>query len=309
MENTKFSFEYLSLQHVPALCGLYKIIFNKTVSESFFINKYNLSDSQQQYSTIARNRGKIIGMFGAMPQKFSNKKGEKLRIISACDFFLLKKYRKTGIFNQLYQQTLYKAEKNNFDYIFAIQSRQTYKVCKKWNWLDQFHFNRYHFPVYPFSTARILDQIGLNNWRAKKLEKLLGPYHSDFDINRFKPQQKLMNDYNQIFWKSKIHASHFFIELNGCSLILKYDYLLTIGFLCVKKENDLSKTITELKSICRKCLIHEIVFQLQSNSIEAQKLTELSQAKNSFPVSYLPLKDTTVPFEQVKINFIDMDVF
>ena len=312
MDNIDYQLENLSKCHVKELGVLFGQIFNKVVSDDYFIIKYGLNLPEiEQLSTVILSSNKVIGFIGVIGQSFNtNDKLKLMKIGFTGDFFLLEKYRKTGVFKKAYERSLKLINEHEYEHIYAFHSDQTYKVCQRWGWTDQIGFSRFHLKAIPFSTSRIVNKLGLKTWRIKQLEKELIPYKSQTDLNSLLNRNDIFqNNYDATFFEMKTFCKHYMVEIEGCILFLKYDYLLSVGFVHFTDDSKIEKMLNTLKRIARISLIHDVVFHLQENSSEAIKLKKFLDEKPSFKISSLQLNEGAPVFSSVRLNFMDMDIF
>lgn len=311
MGNTSnIELSFLGMQDLPGLCNLYLEVFTKVVDEDYFIFKYGLNlENVEVYSVVAKVENEVIGFFGGIEQSFTSN-NQEVKMLSCGDYILKKELRGKSVFDQLYEKSLEKARLEQLDFVYAFQSVQTYKVAKKWGWKDEIGISRFHIKAFPFSTSKLGKVFGLSNWRIHKLEKELARYYTDINVNDLTGKSDFYeHHYDNNFFEMKMFAKHYWIEIEGCVLWLKYDFVLTVGFAYFKDNSNLNKLIRQLKSIARKALIHEVVFHLQENSSEAQVLSKFGTLKDSFKVNSLQLNESSFPFSKVKLNFMDMDIF
>jgi len=312
MDNIDYQFESLNEGHIKELTVLFSEIFNKVVAADYFIIKYGLNIPEiEQLSTVLLSKKRVIGFIGVIGQSFNTSDKLKLMKIGFTgDFFLLEKYRKTGVFKKAYERSLKLINEHEYEHIYALHSDQTYKVCQRWGWTDQIGFSRFHLKTIPFSTSRIINKAGLKTWRIKQLEKRLIPFSSQVNLNLLlKEKDLLQQNYDAAFFEMKAFCTHYLVEIEGCILFMKYDYLLTIGFVHFTEYSKIDKMLNTLKRIARKSLIHDVVFHLQGNLPEAIELNKYLKEKTSFKISSLKLQEDSPEFSSVRLNFMDMDVF
>ena len=179
---------------------------------------------------------------------------------------------------------------------------------KKLGWKDEVGFSRFHIKVFPFSTSRIVRWMGFDAWRQQSLENRLKPFLSKLNIDDLKSGKKFEQEYDEVFFQKKSFCKHFLIEISGCILYLKYNHLLSIGFCHLARHSDLPEVVHTLRNICRLSLIHNVVFHVQSNSLEANQLAQYLTEFASYKVSSWSL-DPRFSMSEIKLNFMDMDIF
>lgn len=309
MESTELTFEFLKKEYTGELARMYKTIFNKIVSPDYFIVKYGLHlPDVEQRSIVAFLNQEVVGFFGVLPQVFYHNNKE-LNVLYTCDFFVLEVYRGKGMFPRLYEQILENSKRNGFKYLYAYHSEQTYKVCKSFGWQDEEGFSRFHCYAAPQYLSKIAGRLAPNSWRENRLKNTLQQYsvHPDLTESGESGKWRLTHDSN--FFSMKEFWPRHFIKISGCTLWLKFDYRITVGYLHIDDQSDVQAMIDELQRIARKCLIHEIVFHIRTNSEVSMQMKKYVHEFPSFKVSALPLMENIPPFLDLQLCFMDGDLF
>ncbi|GEM_PF-2457816 len=312
MEGIELQLEYLKQGDAQELCELYQIVFKKNVTPEYFILKYGLlENNREQCATVARINSRIIGFYGAFLTEFCDfNKKNVLKVGQTCDYILLKKYRGKRVLDQLYKHSLAKMRTLQADYIYGFHSVQTYKFCQRFDWVDTHHFHRYHLPLGSKKRMQFINKLGGRNWLQRRLEKALNPYLKTLDFDKInREKQNHTQVYNDDFFKRKEFCSHYALDIEGCLLWLKYDYVITTGFVHFSDNCDVELAIQTLKNSLKKVGIFELVFHVQEGSSADQKLSQVMNAEPSFKISYLRLSKTEVSFDDLKLNLMDMDIF
>lgn len=312
MENTDFKLEYLTDSHTKGLCDLYKRVFQKEVTEEYFSIKYGLFDAERiQCATVALINDDIIGFYGAYLTEFCDyNRKDTLKLVHTCDYILLEEFRGKGVLDHLYLHSLKEMKQQNADFAYGFHSVQTYKFSQKYSWVDTLFFKRFHLQLFPKKVAQGLRKIGMEKTLRKRLEKALESYIIKCDLDTLnKTPKKYTQKYDSAFFKMKEFCPHYLVEIEGCTLWLKYDLYIAVGFVHFPESGRANYLIETLKKIVGKVGIHELIFHVQDQSPEFSLLDNWQEAQPSFKISYLRLSDSDVAFENVKLNFMDMDIF
>ena len=176
MESTDIKYEYLRKEHCNGLRQLYKNVFGKKVDENYFVIKYGLEFRNLQFSSVAILNGVVIGFHGAILYQFTRDNSPTQNNLHTSDFMLISEFRGKGVFQKLYQMTLDMAKEQGVDHLYAFQSDQTYKICKRLGWKDEMGFSRFHIKNLMFSNTKLIRILGLSNWRNKRLSKFCKKY-------------------------------------------------------------------------------------------------------------------------------------
>ncbi len=308
MEAIDISFETLTPAHCDALTSLYKEIFGKRVTPEYFQIKYGLDlEHQKQYSIVGKIEGEVVGFFGAIPQNFELD-GSPYELVYTCDYFLQETYRGKGIFEQLYFQLLERLKATEACYLYAYHSQQTYKFCKKQQWVDQPNLLRFELMTFPKVFKSLLERVVGPSWSTKRLAKQLAPYQIDVSINQLFVQENGGMVHTEDFLKMKAFTPRYMVELEGCTLWLKYEYRLTVGYVHKGPHGNVPKMLKELKKMARRSGIHEVVFHTAPGK-ERELLRDKLPDFPSFKLSTLQLRKELPSFSRFKVHYMDGDLF
>lgn len=306
MEDIKISFEFLQRKHLPELVTLYQSVFKKKVENSYFEIKYGLHLSdQKQMSVVGIHEGKVIGFFGAIPHEFLLD-DQSYSTLFTCDYFLLDSFRGKGVFDQIYMFVKEQAIRQNYDYFYTFDSAQTHKFGRKMGWTRLPSFLGMEWKTFSQTAKSILERTFGAKWSKKRLAKLLKQYKVDLTLDQL-PESSLRYDDN--FLEMKKFTDHYFVELHGCKVWLKYDYRLTIGFIHVTDQGDLFEMLNSLKRIALKSRVHQIVMHLRPDDPFLEQIKIHGITFEGYSSSYLPLKENLPEFEKFTTHFIQGDMF
>ena len=305
MENIRV--ELIEAKHLNGLCKLYKEIFNRNVKPQYFEIKYGLKlPDVTVFSQVLLVDDLIVGFMGAIFQSFESGNDE-IRTLSLGDFFLIEKYRGKGTFNVLYEALYEAAMAKNITTLYAFQSQQTYKVCKKWGWKDGNHFVRFHIKgISPFF-SKILRKLA-PLVQQQRLKKALKDYQISFN-KALHVRDSFQNGYHASFFKMKANNTLFWIEIENVILCLKFDVYVTVGYIYTQEHSNIEEMLKIIKRILKKSWIHDMVFHIQAQTQEAKQMEKVLKKEPSFLVSSYQLQEQTLDFNKVRLNFMDMDVF
>lgn len=309
MESIDMKFEILNSAHLASLVKLYDQIFKKKVQSEYFTIKYGLEIENRKQLPIAAFEGdRMIGFFGGFVQRFTVQ-DKKVNIAYACDFFLEEEFRGKRIFDHIYNRFLENCREADIDFIYAFQSEQTYKFCKRQGWLDQPDLRRIQISLFPKPLKSVLERIFGSNWSLKVLSNKLKPFEIDLDAELLNNGEDGRMVYDLDFIKMKGFNRKYFIEIEGVKYWLKYDYRITIGWMSAPSEERLKRSLNILKSIARSSGIHEIIFHYVEGDQSFEELKKISSELPSFKMSYMPIGNPEISFQELQFSFIDGDLF
>lgn len=311
MENIKTHIVRLNHSHTAELNQLYKIIFKKKVTSDYFHKKYGLFDPAiPNYSHSLLDDGKVVGFFGTriVTYQMDNK---IISVPQTGDYFILDEYRGMGLFQKLYNTVLNELRKNKFEVACAFHSEQTYKISQGWGWKDSRHLLRFHIMSSPRIVGKLVKTFGLDNWRFKRFKKTLEPFITQFNLTELnKTEDKFCAIFDDDFYRTKEFTEHFQITISDCTVWLKWQGNLSIGFIHFHPGADIPNFIQIVKRLTKNACIHETVIHIQEGTKEALELRKFITPKPSFKVSTLHLNDNSgFDFERVKLNLMEKDIF
>ncbi len=305
MENIRI--EYLQEKHLDNLVQFYKLVFNSIVPPSYFRIKYGLEvENMPIYATVIYLDDKMVGFHGAIEQEFKLEK--TIKLVQTCDFILLEAYRGKGLFKELYSGTLAKAKALNVDLFYGIHSVQSYKSCQRLGWEDEIGFSRFHIQgISPF-ISKLVRKV-LPNLQRKRLEKALKPYLIQGEIDFIKNANYYEHSYTATFFEMKLFSQHYWVMIKNIVLCIKLESYASVGYIRIEKGSNIEEMLSVLKGILKRSLIYDLVFHIQENAFEAQKIEQFIKREPSFLVSAHKLNPEAPDFVKVKLNFMDMDIF
>lgn len=298
--------EYLQEKHLDTLVHFYKIVFNRTVTNSYFRIKYGLEIKDMPiYATVIYVDDEMVGFHGAIEQVFRLKK--ELKLVQTCDFIISKEYRGMALFKELYAGTVQKAKRLNVDLLYGIHSVQSYKSCQRLGWKDELGFSRFHVKGASPITSKLVRKL-FPSFQRKRLERALEPYLLNKKCD-FKPSESYEHVYSDTFFEMKAFAKHYWVRIKNVILCLKLDVYASVGYVQFEKGRDVEGMLKILRGILKTSKIDDLVFHVHDHAAELSELAKFIEKEPSFKVSSFQLNETSPTFDEVKLNFMDMDIF
>lgn len=305
MDITNIKFEQVKLSHVKELKSLYKLIFGKKVSETYFIKKYGLQNKQHpKFALVAILNGSVVGFFGAIASNFTNQ-SSSIKTIQVCDYYFVKEIRGKGLLTKMYERIERVGIEIGLDLIYSFHSDQTYKASRKWGFSDVDNFRRVHFRCRPKFISKLFSKLGFLNWQHRVIEQHTCPIA---EFQHVKELDVFEQDYSSDFFKLKKFCPHYLLKVGNTMAIVKYDHLLSVGYLNIANKSEFDVLLKKLMAIAKKAWVHEIVFQLRPHSQELEILEEYSPSLDSFKITVKNFGSEPL-FDKVKLNYIDADFF
>lgn len=307
MEGTNIKYELLNHSHLKSLCETHRSIFRSTVSTDFFRVKYGL-DAQNVtiYSFVAIEDDQVVGFIGGIEQSYSRNE-DQIRIVQTGDYMLLAKFRGTGLFDELYKYLLERCKVFKIDVLMAFNSMQTYKVGKRWEWVDIRDFSRFHVPVASKYRAKLIKLLHLTKLRERRFLNVIEPFLISMDDGFIFSGNKYCCEYNEDLIKMKSNYNKVCLRIENCVMIIKYAHVLTVAYLQLNDQSDLKKACIVLRKIALSTGFSDCIFHVDSSSLEAEQLRSLFDEKESFKLSGNKLNHS-IEISKVQFNLFEMDI-
>jgi hypothetical protein len=293
------------------LVFLYKQVFGTDYTLDFIKAKYG-SDytgitAQGHFAFFEK---KPVAFHGAIPV-IMTQGGQKELCAQYGDAMTLKSHAGNGLFTILGQKTdeLLQTLGVRFAWGFPNQNSE-YGYVNKLNWLGTERMQAYILKINNLSTeqllrkSKIFSKLGQSRIE-KKLENLIIPKTNIHSINVIKVGGI---DRSNSFYKYRSFTSNYFINLNGTQIWIKPQGGLLVGDLEVKSEEQVLKTVDELKQFAKELGLHQVVIQASPKSKLNQILKSKYDVIDSWLIGY---KSFNSEFELEKLQFTygDLDTF
>jgi GNAT superfamily N-acetyltransferase len=307
MTDANITYYRLEDHHMMDVQYLFWAVFRKKVTLDYLRMKYATAYAGAKYiCSIAYDGNLPIAFYGALPQRFVSK-DTPILAAHACDSFTLKNYQGKGIHYNLALHAYEIMKASNVKFVYAFHSDNTYHSTKKLGWLTHHPMQRFHIKTTTFPLAKLYKKIGLAGFHQKKIAALLKPYESKKNIafhSHFAFHQAFNNDF--LTYKNGFFP-HFWIELYDCQFLVKVDALLQIGFFNYSSFENLLLAIKQLKKLCVKMGVTELLFQVTADSGMSSALQKITAPQPSWLIGYLPFEE--INLSEFEFTFADLDTF
>ncbi len=288
-----------------------KSVYSKDLSLAYIEAKYDTSHTGVKYvATMAYEDDQPIGLYGAIPQRFSYK-GQEILLVHTCDSFTIPSHQGKGIHRNLAKLSYDIMKQEGVKGVYAFHSENTYHSCKKLDWMDKYRMARFHIPTGAIPLTRVFNKLGWKNVIIKRANKYLTPFQMQDASNPHKGKFGGFHIYdNKFFQYKETFNKHWLIEVEGTQFYLKIDAVAHIGFFNVIDESfeTFTKGLKKVKSLLKKIGVRELLFQVDPLSIQAKWLGELAPMQSSWMVGYLPFTDE-IDFSDFAFNYCDFDTY
>ena len=297
----------ISNSDFPAIRELFWKVFNKKVTLKYLQNKYNTSYTSIKYiCTIAYFNDIPVAFYGAIPQKFKNKK-EDIYVAHACDSYTLKNHQRKGLHFELAKLAYSIMLEVNIKYVYAFHSKNTYLSTKKLGWKEHKTMQRFHIKIKTLPLGKVLNKLRCNWFYNLFFNKRV----SQKDIEKLnlehKEKYRLQLDSKFINYKNSF-GNHFCVTIDGCVFWFKIQAIVHVGLFYAPSAIILSKAIKKFKQKLQLLGITEILFQVDPNSNMAKQLKTIVKPKESWLIGYLDF-DSDVNLSEFIFTYSDLDTF
>ena len=305
----KIIIRIMESKDVSALKLLYNKVFNKKIEKNILENKYDGSYiSMPYFSSVAYHNNRIIGFYGALPQKFYNGTDD-ISVVHTCDSITIKEYRKKGIHYALANLAYENMKNYNIQFVYAFHSENTFQSTKKLNWKVRKRLVRFHIKTGTLPMSKIFNRLQLGTINSFIADQIFTPY-------RIEPNQwPLGNDklYRQkigvplIKYKDNI-SPHYLIKLGDCTFWIKLVSILQVGTFYAPNLKSFEKAISKLRKLCKTAGIPEIIFHMDPNDPKTNYLKKISTPLPSWRIGYLKFNDA-VNLDDFCFEACNLDTF
>jgi hypothetical protein len=291
---------------------LIEIVYNRKYSLNYIEKKYStLKYCGVEYiATLGYLNNEIIAFYGALPILFKQD-GKKVLAVQTCDSFTRKEYQGQGVYYKLAKASYEIMKQAGAEFTFAFHSENTFHSCKKLGWEILEHKQRFQIetgiklPVFKlWSKYPIFAKV-----KHKKVNKAIQQFEKHLEFkNDYIERGFLSADYSREFIEYKNYLNNRIIEIAGCKIWLKFDFIMLVGAFSDLNENNIEEVLKGLNKIAKKLKINEILIQLNKKSKEYKMISKFYTSKESFLIGYY-LFNPNIDVNNIRINYVDFDTF
>ncbi|UBM59296.1 GNAT family N-acetyltransferase [Marinilongibacter aquaticus] len=290
----------------PALVQMYTEVFDKRVSLDYFKRKYDTEYLRvKNLSAIALYNETPVAYYGILPQKF-RRGNEEVLLAQLCDNITLPAHQRQGLNSRLAELTFEIMKTEGIGMAYALPNESSFPAILKMNWGQRGRFSRFHFAVRTLPLAKVLNRL---NWNAV-YDLFFEKGHETQFLRCFAASDKHWKQAVSspfLAYKNKMHG-HYFVRYSDCTFWIKIESIMHVGLCSLGNKESLGKALRKLKRKAALLGINEILFQVDPNSDEYQKLGAFAESKPSWPLVYKKI-DYGLEIEDFVFTLADLDTF
>jgi hypothetical protein len=316
MKNTSenwnnFRIERVNETHYPAIVQLLNTTFGNVFSVDLLRKKYNTSFlGGVNIGFIAFDGSLAISHQMGLLTPLSHQ-GQNYLALQSCDSATHANFGKKGLWVALNDYVFRQAPLENIYGIFGMPNQNSLPaVINKLGYISTGVFKSYSIIVHKTPFWKIANRLKLGVWFARKAEMNLKKFQiSPVSFSSFDENKHLIVHRSPTYLTYKIQKGSFFIKLHETIFWLKIrSGNLFIGDLKTPSEAHFKQAINELKSICFRSGLENIIFQSQEGSFEESLFAKNYDVLETMPVVFKPFNQEA-PFHLLKCTYADLDTF
>lgn len=300
----------MQLNDLSALVKLHNAVFKKGLDKNYFRAKYfSAKNNYDTLATIAFVDQVAVGFFGAIQQEFTNGK-TTLKCAHTCESITLPKFQRMGIHTNLANLCFENMKDLTYQVLYAFYSENTFRAYQKLNWVNAGKMVYTIFYTSSFPSQKVLNKIGLIGISKRKFKSIFSSYFipKDKHLNPHEKEDLYCNHYANNIQDYRTFTHNQLIEIRGVKFWLKADYILHIGYIDFKTQQQLLDSIKLLIKLAKKAGYDKILYHCDQKSKAFEALNTSYQFSNSWTIGFKSLNNDFVP-EQFGFNYADFDTF
>lgn len=291
---------------------LIKESFKRRFDVDQLLKKYDTSAySEHNYlCTLGYINEQPVAFYGAIPLMF-NFQGEKILGIQSCDSYTLPDYQGQGIHYKLAKASYELMREAGAAFVYAFHSANTQRVCERLDWELHEEMVRFHLKTNKaIPVFRVLSRFNwLKGVKSKRITRSIRKCkEKSFMENPMAGTDVITVDYSSEYIAYKNQRNNRILEINGCTVWVRFDYILQVGAISGLTEENVDQVLDELKEMATNVGAQELVIQQYPEGKEFELLSSRLEAKPSYPLGFLSFDDR-FDFRSYRANVIELDSF
>ena len=305
-----YQIERLSAQHIPHLVSLYHKVFDRLVSNAFFLKKYDtkaVGVSYVGFIAIAPT-GIVAAYYGVIPCNF-RLNGKTVVAAQSADTMTHPDFRKKGLFQMLAKRTYDLARQLNIQFIFGFPNQDSYPGFVKLGW----KFLPDHLQVFSMKTgavayAKIVRRFPflyrLYNFTLLRILASTRVTPSFFDDNGSDGVK-----HDDTFCSYKTYFDTYIVFVNGAYAWIRADGVLRVGAVKGVDKSNSAHFLERVRSLAAKMGCSEVTFITSKHSTLYNVIAGSLTPRDAFPIGFLPLQDDRLSLDKASFHYCDIDIF
>lgn len=305
----EYSIERLSQSHIPALSQLYNLCFRKNISPDWFHHKYDTENLGVKYiGFLAIHQNNIAAFYGVIPCLVILE-GKEILAAQSADTMTHPDYRGQGLFVTLARKTYELARNSGIRFLFGFPNQHSQPGAVKLGWdFSQPPMKLFQMMTRSLPYARLIFKSNLLSHGYLKLVRwMLGAERNK--AHKIFAGQGNGPKHDAAFIAYKQYSPAFFITIDQTEVWVRLDGDMKIGLMTILPEKDPRPLLTGLRRLATILGCGRVVFITSHNTTLYRSLSTLLKPADAFPTGIYKLSEERLPYELIRFEYCDLDIF
>jgi hypothetical protein len=296
----------------PDLAHLHKIVYRTNPGNDHFQRKYDTSyTGLENIGFLAYDAaGEPVAFYGVIPC-FIQCGDQIVLAAQSADTMTHTDHRNKGLFMKLARMTFDLCKEVGIKIVFGFPNQNSYRGLVKLGWVTTEVMERFRIAVNGLALESVSRRF---NWCGT----IYNSYVEKVLRKHFYSRQGLANSLittgcggiyrDKKYLRYKTYSPSQVIQLGPCKIWYKIQNGFVIGDMEAVTAHNFETMFEELKKICRRLGVKEIIFQASPGTPLANLFGRNAPAVDSFPVMFLDL-GSMLDLSKIKFTFADVDIF
>jgi len=294
------------------LARLHKIVYRVSPANNHFQRKYDTGYTGiENIGFVAYDvAGEPVAFYGVIPC-FIQCGDQIVLAAQSADTMTHTDHRNKGLFMKLARLTFDLCKEVGIKLVFGFPNQNSHRGLVKLGWVTTEVMERFRIAVNVLPLESVSRKF---NWTGA----IYSSHIENVLRNHFYSRQGLANSLitagrggiyrDEKYLQYKTYSPSQVMHLGPCKIWYKIQSGFLIGDMEAVTAHNFETTIDELKKICRRLGVKEIIFQTSPGTSLAELFARNVPAVASFPIMFLDL-GSNLDLAKVKFTLADIDIF
>jgi len=302
----------LDKNRLADVAHLHTEVYGVTPAKDHFSKKYETHyTGVENIGFLAYDAlGKPVAFYGVLPCLIQC--GQRIVLAAqSADTMTHPDHRNKGLFIKLARLTFDLCKEVDVKLVFGFPNQNSYRGLEKLGWITTEVMERFNIPVRALPIESLSSKF---NWSRA----IYFSFARSLLRKHFYSRQGLANSLisaccggiyrDEKYLQYKTYSPSQAMQLGPCKIWYKIQSGFIIGDMEAATAHNFETTIDELKKICRRLGVKEIIFQTSPGTLLSDLFARNVSPAASFPVMFLDL-GSDQDLTKVKFTFADLDIF
>ena len=302
----------LSKESTKDLALLHSEVYSTSVNEDYFIKKYDTAYTGIEYIGFVayHKNGLPIAFYGVIPC-FITFQSRMVLAAQSADTMTHPKHRYKGMFVDLSKKTFDLCKQNGIQLIFGFPNQNSYHgAVHKLGWKQTETMHCFTIATQAFPFKKILRVLRFGRLYNRYMRYVISKYsNGSKGVDNSVIADGFAGVYrNEDFFSYKKYNDTHVLIIGNSKIWISIKDSLNIGDMENITEKNFQMAIEGIRTIARKLGIRQIQFHCCKDTTLYNLFSNSSNSIPSFPVLF-PDLNSSVPIENIKFTFADIDIF